>query len=613
MPFGSKVFFWLLIILVSEKKVFVSAISFGKTKLQLSRSPVRTFAMFGSFGQFAATTQFYLYGKSRCTQTGWEKARKAYPKPDLLEDPNLNLTDKVYMITGANAGIGKEITQFLASKGATIFMICRNRERAEAAQKSIVESTGNQDVHVLLGDCGLEKDIRRMWDEFLNISQNSYQSRVLRLDGLICNAGALLNHKTFTSEGVEVTFATHLLFGTYLLTNLAIDILQRTPHSRVIAVSSGGMYNTKFPSWDVATSTGPQNYDGQFAYAYAKRGQVLLCERLAEMHPRVKFFSCHPGWTQTEAVDAAYGESKKYLEPLRTTWQGAEGIIWLTLAPTSSLQNGGFYLDRAPQVKHMAGPFFSEGSFTKNTRDEVDIMMARLSQWSQMETRPTLEESQIEAAKAYPLTAMPHAIDITQFMGAWYVLGHIPTFAEVGSTNGIENYTWDAANNRVKVRFQYLPAGSNKTTSFSEMRMQGHMKNTPLNTHWGIDPHVLGVRIPLGMDYLVLHLSEDQSWCVVGVPDRSYLWIMTRTKPTIYEQSKPAMEVYNITETHLSDKSHTVAAEDESLAAGMLEEKQVFLQALRKAQDLGYDIRKVIRVPWIVNDACDSGGETSQK
>lgn len=255
--------------------------------------------MFNSFGQFAATTQFYLYGKSRCTQTGWEKAHRNYPKPDLLEDPSLDISDRVYIVTGANAGIGREITTYLATKQATVYMICRNPERAAKARDAIVAQSSNEKVHLLLGDCGLESDIRRMYDEFVHTQRTVYaeQAFSLRLDGLVCNAGALLNHKTLTDEGIEVTFATHLLFGTFLLTELCLPLLQATPHSRVIAVSSGGMYNTAFPAWEVATSTGPagDSYDGQFAYAYAKRAQVLLCEKWAEMYDNVTFVSCHPG------------------------------------------------------------------------------------------------------------------------------------------------------------------------------------------------------------------------------------------------------------------------------------------------------------------------------
>jgi hypothetical protein len=60
-----------------------------------------------SFGQFAATTQFYLHGRFNCTRTGWEKHAKDYPQPDALDSPAIDLSDRVYLITGANAGIGR--------------------------------------------------------------------------------------------------------------------------------------------------------------------------------------------------------------------------------------------------------------------------------------------------------------------------------------------------------------------------------------------------------------------------------------------------------------------------------------------------------------------------
>ena len=47
------------------------------------------------------------------------------------------------------------------------------------------------------------------------------------------------------------------------------------------------MYNTKFPKWEDAISTGTKTYDGQFAYAFAKRGQVLLAEVWAALYPKV--------------------------------------------------------------------------------------------------------------------------------------------------------------------------------------------------------------------------------------------------------------------------------------------------------------------------------------
>merc|ERR1711884_430329 len=118
------------------------------------------------------------------------------------------------------------------------------------------------------------------------------------------------------------------------------------------------------------------------AYAIAKRGQVLLCERWGAEQRSVKVVSCHPGWTGTPAVSEAYGDSKKYLEPMRNTWEGAEGMIWLCVAPAEKLVPGAFYLDRLPQVKHIAGCCFSEGSYTKNSKEEVDVMMRNLDDWT---------------------------------------------------------------------------------------------------------------------------------------------------------------------------------------------------------------------------------------
>ena len=185
---------------------------------------------------------------------------------------------------------------------------------------------------------------------------------------LCCNAGVLLNEKTLTSEGVEVTFACHLLFGTFLLSTLAMEALEQTEGSRVVVVSSGGMYNGKFPSWDVATSRDNDvTYDGNMAYVYCKRGQVLLCERWAKAHPTVKFVTCHPGWTNTPAVDAAYGENKKYLEPMRTPGRvPTESSGCASSRRTNS--NGAFYLDRSPCVKHMAGPFSPRGASRRTLR-----------------------------------------------------------------------------------------------------------------------------------------------------------------------------------------------------------------------------------------------------
>jgi dehydrogenase/reductase SDR family member 12 len=262
--------------------------------------------IFSTLGQLLSTSQFYFFGRSKCTRTGWLNAAKVYSDNDILSQPGFSLSDKVFIVTGANGGIGKEMTTFLAQKQATVYMFCRSAERGGAVREKIVEATHNDKVHLIVGDCGLESDVRRMWDEFVDHRKSVTGSATLsgvQLHGLVCNAGALLSELTYTAEEVEVTFATHLLFGTYLLGTLAMHVLTETPDSRLVVVSSGGMYNTKFPAWEAATSTGnatgkpvEELYDGQMVYAIAKRGQVLLCEEWAKQYgSKVAIVSCHPG------------------------------------------------------------------------------------------------------------------------------------------------------------------------------------------------------------------------------------------------------------------------------------------------------------------------------
>merc|ERR1740121_3325209 len=112
----------------------------------------------------------------------------------------MDLSGKIFLITGANSGVGKELTQFLASQKATVYMLCRSRTRAEAALAEIKTTTGSESLYILEGDVGLERDVRRCWAEF----SDSVLSKMAtpRLDGVVCNAGALLNEKTLTAEGV---------------------------------------------------------------------------------------------------------------------------------------------------------------------------------------------------------------------------------------------------------------------------------------------------------------------------------------------------------------------------------------------------------------------------
>ena len=319
-------------------------------------------AIFGSI----ATTQFYLYGRRHCTANGWLRASAGY---DTAALDKLSLEGRTFVVTGANAGLGRCLSDWLASRGATLYMVCRNEARGTAARDEVAAASGNNRVHCLVGDCGIANDIRKIAKEL--------SEREVKLDGLVCNAGAITPERKLTVDGLESTLATHLVMGSYLLQKELRPLLAKSPEPRVIFVASGGLYNTAWPGWDVAAATeGP--YNQEMAYCVAKRGQLLLAEQLSAADPDVCYVSCHPGWVDTPGVDGWLGRGKVALAPLRTLWQGTEGIAWLCSCPVAQLQRGEFYLDRTPRTKHLAGPLFTEGSFTKNSEADVKELMRRL-------------------------------------------------------------------------------------------------------------------------------------------------------------------------------------------------------------------------------------------
>ena len=57
--------------------------------------------------QTALVTQFYLYGRKHFTATGWLAASSSYPTPDALTAADLS--EKVYIVTGATSGVGKKV------------------------------------------------------------------------------------------------------------------------------------------------------------------------------------------------------------------------------------------------------------------------------------------------------------------------------------------------------------------------------------------------------------------------------------------------------------------------------------------------------------------------
>jgi NAD(P)-dependent dehydrogenase (short-subunit alcohol dehydrogenase family) len=136
---------------------------------------------------------------------------------------------RVCLVTGSSSGIGKVTARALASIGATVVMLCRNRAKGEAAQAEIRAESPNAQVDLLVADLSELSEVRRAAQEF--------KQHYPQLHVLINNAGGMNAERKITSEGLEATFATNYL-APFLLTELLLGVLQASAPARIINVSA---------------------------------------------------------------------------------------------------------------------------------------------------------------------------------------------------------------------------------------------------------------------------------------------------------------------------------------------------------------------------------------
>jgi dehydrogenase/reductase SDR family member 12 len=262
-----------------------------------------------------------------------------------------DLSNKTALVTGGSSGIGFETALKLAKRKSTVILVGQNKSKLIKAKEKIISETGNSNISIEQADLSLMSEIKSL--------AKRISDKITSLDILVNNAGAMFNKREITSEGYEKSFAL-LLLSPCLLTSLLVPKLKESKDgSRIINVSSGGMYAQKLDLDDIQSE---QKYSGEIAYAKAKRGLVILSEYWAAhfKKDRISSYCMHPGWADTEAVQQSlpgfYSLTKSIL---RTPKEGADTVYWLAASSELNKSTGGFYLDRKIQPVHV---FFTETS-----------------------------------------------------------------------------------------------------------------------------------------------------------------------------------------------------------------------------------------------------------
>ena len=250
---------------------------------------------------------------------------------------------KVCLVTGANAGIGKETCMALATQGATVVMTARNPQLAEKVKSDIISKTGNSNIHLIIADFSSFQDIVSLTQKFKNQFEN--------LDVLVNNAGIFLSEYRENTEGHEIQWSVNYL-AHYLLTRRLLDLLVKSKDSKVINVSSNAHFRGKINFEDL---NGKTNYQGLTAYAQSKLANVLFSKELAarQIGTHVSSYSLHPGVVRTGIGNKNNQGWMSWIWKIGKPFmispsKGAETISYLASAKQIAGLSGLYFVNRHP-------------------------------------------------------------------------------------------------------------------------------------------------------------------------------------------------------------------------------------------------------------------------
>jgi apolipoprotein D and lipocalin family protein len=118
-------------------------------------------------------------------------------------------------------------------------------------------------------------------------------------------------------------------------------------------------------------------------------------------------------------------------------------------------------------------------------------------------------------------------VELSRFMGSWYVIANIPTFVEKGAHNAIESYKLNP-DGTVATTFTFNAGGFDGPPK--RYNPTGFVRDKTTNAVWDMQ-----FVWPIKSEYLIIYLENDYSLTVIGRSKLDYVWIMART-PTIPEE-----------------------------------------------------------------------------
>jgi NAD(P)-dependent dehydrogenase (short-subunit alcohol dehydrogenase family) len=208
---------------------------------------------------------------------------------------NRNIKDKIVIVTGSSAGIGKETAIDLLSKGAKVIFACRDKIKTENVINKITEESNKKNAYYMNLNLASFKSVGNFVEEF--------SKKFEKVDIIINNAGVFNDKLMFTEDDIENTIQTNHISHVFL-TGLLLKYLKKSDDPRVINVGSDAH---KFISESVDYfKFDNKNFTIFSMYSLSKSMNNYFTESLAKFSKQSFSFRnllsscCHPGAVNTE-------------------------------------------------------------------------------------------------------------------------------------------------------------------------------------------------------------------------------------------------------------------------------------------------------------------------
>ncbi|KAJ8590565.1 NAD(P)-binding protein [Rhizopogon salebrosus TDB-379] len=217
---------------------------------------------------------------------------------------------RLFFVTGANVGIGKETARVLLTKNAKVYIACRNKAKGEAAIREFKDSTGKDAIFLQLDLANL-KSVKAAAEEFL--------SKEPRLNVLFNNAGVMKPPvEMLTDDGYDLQFGTNVL-GHFYFTKLVMPALLAAAATssdgtaRVVNTASNSHWLSGLDYNTFRDSPARRKMDSWVRYGQSKTGNIVFSAELVRRYGDKGIVSTalNPGGIRTELArhQSSFGQT----------------------------------------------------------------------------------------------------------------------------------------------------------------------------------------------------------------------------------------------------------------------------------------------------------------